>query len=192
VHPLSQSIVRPRLQAGISNLQVMIGTLISGLLIMGGLTVLRQIDKAKVDNEVNELSRYKKKTVSLGAQRGGAFSGVTLQTVVALDFFRPDIVTGAAGARVVSNQWGGTINVTPASFPAADDTLMYRYTGVPAAACKQLGMQAASVASGVVVQGTWVKSTVAVSGSSNINQGQLIATCDQATNNATIDFYLTK
>lgn len=192
MQPLSQNVVRPRLQAGVSNLQIMIGTLIGGILIMGGLTMLRQIDKAKVDTEVNELSRYKKKTVSLGAQRGGSFSGVTLQTVVALDFFRPDIVSGAAGARVVGNQWGGTINVTPANFPAADDTLMYRYTGVPAAACKQLGMQAASVASGVMVQGTWVKSTVAISGSAAVNQGQLIATCDQGADNATIDFYLTK
>lgn len=170
----------------------MVGTLIGGILIMGGLTMLRQIDKAKVDSEVNELVRYKKKTISLGAQRGGSFSGVTLQTVVALDFFRPDIVSGASGARIVRNQWGGSINVSPASYPGPDDTLMFRYTGVPATACKQLGMHAASVASGIMVQGTWVKSTVAINGSADVNQGQLIANCDQAGDNATVDFFLNK
>jgi hypothetical protein len=191
VQPFSQSIVRPRLQAGVSNLQIMIGTLIGGILIMGGIAMLGQIEKAKADNEVRELSRLKKKTVSLAAQRG-SFSGVTSQTVIALDFFPPEMVSGPIGSRVVQNQWSGTIDVTPAAFPTANDTLMYRYTGVSASACKQLGMAAGSVASGIMVQGTWVKSTVAINGSADVNQQALIANCDQGANNVTIDFYLTK
>lgn len=169
----------------------MIGVLIGAIAITGGMAVIGQIEKAKVDNEVRELARLKKKTVSLAAQRG-TLNGVTLQQLVELDFFRSESVSGPVGARVVRNQWGGTITAAVTSFPTLDDSIRYFYTGVSTAACKQLGMQAGAVAAGIIVQGTIVKSTVLASGSNNVNQQALIANCDQGANNVSIDFILSK
>lgn len=188
---IPQSVVRPRLQAGLSNLQIMIGTLISGILIMGGMVMIRQIEKAKVDNEVRELSRLKKKTSSLAAQRG-TLEGVTRQTAVARDFFDPSVLSGAAGSQTVRNAWGGTIDVIPVSFGSPWNALIFRYTNVSSSACKQLGMQVGDAVPGMQVMAQWVKTTPALGGTGAPVIAELIARCDQGANNVTIDFYLTK
>lgn len=173
----------------------MIGVLIGAIMITGGMTVIGQIDKAKVENEVRELARFKKKTSSILTQRGTSV-GTNLQTAITLGFFDPAMVAGAPGARSVRNQWGGTIDVIEATVTNFGDALAFRYTGVSTAACKQLGMQAGSVASVITVQGTTMKSTVTaipiLAGPSNVNQAALIAHCDFGANNVTIEFFLTK
>lgn len=191
MQPFSQSVVRPRLQAGVSNLQIMIGTLIGGILIMGGIAMIQQIEKAKVDNVVSELSRFRKQTSNLAVQRG-SLEGVTLQTAVARDFFDASMLSGAAGSQIVRNAWGGTIDVTPASFNGPWNALNFRYTGVSSSACKQLGMQAGNTAAGIAVMFQWVKTIPAFGGTGAVVLSDLIARCDQGANNVTIEFYLTK
>ena len=163
---------------------------------MGGIAMIGQIDKAKVDNEVRELSRLKKKIMSLGAQRG-TFQGVTLQTLAALDFFPMDRVSGPVGARTVRNAWGGSIEAGPSSFgpgsvSTPNNALFIRYNGVSSAACKQLGMQVGEIAQGVAVMDKWVKTPPMHGGTGAVVITNLIAYCEQVANNATIDFYLTK
>lgn len=190
MRPIAHRIVRRR-QAGMSNLQIMIGVLIGAILITGGIAMLTQIDKAKVDNEVRELTRLKKKTVSLGAQRG-TFDTVTQQTVIQLDFFPSSVVSGPLGSRTISNQWGGQIQVSPQGIVVPWDGLLFRYTGMPAAACKQLGLQISSLASGIQIGGTWVKGTPAIGSPLTVNPATLITACDAGGSNVTFDVYLVK
>lgn len=192
MQPIRHNVSRLRRQSGISNLQITIGILIGSILVSGGILVIRQIEKAKVDNEVRELARLKKKGSALAAQRGGSFNGVTQQGLVSLDFFSDDLLSGPPGARAIRHQWSGEVSVTAATMNTPWDALDYRYTGVSTSACKQLGMQAGTVASGIKVQGTWVKSTVAASGSSSLDLQKLISLCTQGSDNATMNFYLTK
>lgn len=184
-----QSLVRPRLQAGVSNIQIMIGVLIGAVMISGGITVLRQLEKAKVDNEVRELARLKKKGSALAAQRGGSFHGVTQQAVILHDFFPTEVLGGAATARTIRNQWGGAITIVASTTP---DALNYQYTGVSSAACKQLGLAAASVSAAIQVEGTWVKTAPAPGTSSNVDQTALAKLCAQKADNVVMNFYLTK
>lgn len=191
MQPFPQRVVRPRLQAGVSNLQIMIGTLIGGILIMGGLVMIGQIEKAKVGNVVSELTRFQKKTASLAAQRG-TLDGVTRQTAVARDFFDASVLSGPAGSQSVSNPWGGTIDVIPVSFNGPWNALIFRYTGISSSACKQLGMQVGNIVPGMQVMAQWVKTIPAFGGTGALVLSDLIARCDQGGNNVTIDFYLTK
>lgn len=181
---------RPNLknQAGISNIQIMVGVLISAILILGGIGLMRYIDKAKVNNDLNELSELKAATVSYGSKHGGNFSGFTTELGAGLDFFNPSRVTGAAGARVVMNQWKGAITVLPSTISLSNDSLAYSYTGVPSSACKDIVMQSGAIAGRIVVGTTTVKGTPVAA----IDEASTITACDTAADNATITYAMTK
>lgn len=189
MQPTRETFVRLRYQTGISNLQIMIGVLVGAIMITGGMAAIRQIEKAKVDNEVRELVRLKKKGSALAAQRGGSFSSVSQQTLVLLDFFSPETLSGPATARIIRNQWGGAVTITASTAP---DSLNYRYTGVTSAACKQLGLFAANVAAGIQVQGTWIKPVATPGTVTNVDQANLGLMCDRGADNVTMNFFLTK
>jgi len=175
-------------QAGISNIQIMVGVLISAILILGGIGLMRYIDKAKVNNDLNELSELKAATVSYGSKHGGNFAGFTTELGAGLDFFNPTRVTGAAGARVVMNQWKGAITVVPTTLSLANDALAYTYTGVPSSACKDIVMQAGSIAGGISVGTTTVKASPIAA----IDEASTITACDTAADNASITYAMTK
>lgn len=175
-------------QAGISNIQIMVGVLISAILILGGIGLMRYIDKAKVNNDLNELSELKAATVSYGSKHGENFSGFTTELGAGLDFFNPSRVTGAAGARVVMNQWKGAITVAPATLSISNDALAYTYTGVPSSACKDIVMQAGSIAGGIAIGSTNVKASPTAA----IDEANTITACDTAADNASITYSMTK
>lgn len=178
-------------QAGLSNIQIMVGVLISAIMVLGGMGMIRMIDNAKVDNDLRDLSDFKKKTVNLGAQHG-SFGDVTQDALVAMDFFPRSDVTGSAGSYVVTNRWKGTVAVAPVTFYSSYDSLRFTYSGVSTSGCKQLGMQAGQIADGIQVSGTWVKLTPQAGGTGSTNESLLISLCDGAKDNATLVYFLTK
>lgn len=177
-----------RYQAGISNIQIMVGVLISAILILGGMGMMRYIDKSKVNNDLNELSELKGATVSYGSKHGGTFAGFTQELAIGLDFFNPNRVSGAVGSRVVQNQWKGNITVAPTTVNIANDALSFAYTGVPSSACKDTVMQAGNVAAVISVSGTNVKASAVTP----VNEAATVTACDGAADNATIAYAMTK
>jgi hypothetical protein len=174
-------------QAGISNIQIMVGVLISAILILGGIGLIRYIDKSKVNNDLSELSELKGRTVAYGSAHGGNFAGFTQELAVGLDFFPANRVSGSTGSRTVSNQWKGTITVAPTISYVANDSLLFTYSGVPSSACKELVLQAESLAAVIVVNGQYAKSA-----SAPINDANVVAFCDANGDNASVGYTMTK
>lgn len=175
-------------QRGISNIQIMVGVLISAILILGGMGLIRYIDKSKVNNDLSELSELKARTVSYGSQHGGTFAGFTQEMAIGFEFFPANRVSGAVGSRVVQNQWKGTIAVAPTTVNFANDAVLFTYTGVPSGACKDTAMQAGAIASKIVVGTTTVKS----GSTAAIDEAGLITACDAAADNASVGYSMTK
>ncbi len=180
--------VSPKYQRGISNIQIMVGVLISAILILGGMGMMRYIDKAKVNNDLNELSELKAATVSYGSKHGGNFAGFTQELAIGLDFYNPTRVSGAVGSRTVMNQWKGNITVTPATMFISNDSLAFTYTGIPSSACKDTVMQAGSLAGTIIVGAISVKT----SPTNPINEASTVTACDAAADNATVVYSMTK
>jgi hypothetical protein len=174
-------------QHGISNIQIMVGVLISAILILGGIGLIRYIDKAKVNNDLSELTELKARTVAYGSSHGGSFVGFTQELAVGLDFFPANRVAGATGARTVANQWKGDIKVSPATLLVGNDSLLFTYSGVPSSACKELVFQAATVA-------TWIQvnNSVAKPLSGPVDEATTVSACDLAPDNAVIGYAMTK
>jgi hypothetical protein len=175
-------------QRGISNIQIMVGVLISAILILGGMGLMRYIDKAKVNNELNELSELKARTVSYGSQHGGNFAGFTQELAIGFDFFPANRVSGAAGSRVIQNQWKGTITVAPTIVNFANDSVLYTSSGVPSGACKDTAMQVGAIAAKIVVGTTTVKAGPTAA----LDEAALITACDAAADNASLAYSMTK
>lgn len=175
-------------QAGISNIQIMVGVLISAILILGGIGLIRYIDKSKVNNDLSELSELKARTVGYGASHGGNFSAFTQELAVGLDFFPANRVSGATGSRTVSNQWKGVITVAPGTANISNDALVFSYTGIPSSACKDLVLQVGNIAASVLINGTITAKPVGGA----VDEAQTIAACDGASDSATIAYAMTK
>ena len=174
-------------QAGISNIQIMVGVLISAILILGGIGLIRYNDKAKVNNDLSELTELKARTVAYGSSHGGSFAGFTQELAIGLDFFPANRVSGATGSRSVQNQWKGTITVTPSFLIQPNDTVTFAYSGVPSAACKELSMQAGNIASAIMVGGANVKGAA-----TPVDEAAAVAACDAGGDNATVTYFLSK
>lgn len=181
------AINRFKRQAGLSNIQIMIGVLISALLILGGVGLIKYIDKTKVNNDLSELATLKTETVSYGSRNGGSFSGFTQEVGIGLDFFPRSRVSGAVGSRVVQNQWKGVIQAQPATVNIPNDGIQFTYTGVPSGACKDLAQQAGDVAAIITVGGTVVKQVAATPVLATI-----ITACDAGADNVTMTYAMTK
>jgi len=176
-----------RRQAGISNIQIMVGVLISAILILGGVGLIKYVEKSKVNNDLSELADLKAATVSYGSNNGGTFAGLTNEIAIGLDFFQRSRVSGTAGSRTVQNQWKGTVTAAPASINIPNDGASYTYTGVPSAACKDLAQGAASIATVIRVGTTEVKSS---GGNPVLNS--IITACDEGADNVTIAYLMSK
>jgi len=181
------AVTRFKRQAGLSNIQIMIGVLISALLILGGVGLIKYIDKTKVNNDLSELATLKTETVSYGSRNGGTFSGYTHEVGIGLDFFPRSRVSGAAGSRVVQNQWKGLVTSAPTTINLANDGIAYTYTGVPSGACKDLAQQAGDIAAVITVGGVSVKAVGA-----NPVLATIITQCDAGSDNVTIAYLMTK
>lgn len=175
-------------QAGISNIQIMVGVLISAILILGGMGLIRYIDKSKVNNDLSELSELKARTVAYGSQHGGTFSNFTQELAIGLDFFPANRVSGATGSRTVSNQWKGEITTAPTTVNFSNDAVLYTYSGVPSGACKDVALQAGAVAAMIRVGSTVVKS----GSTAALDETGLITACDAAADNASLGYSMTK
>jgi len=174
-------------QKGFSNIQIMLGVLISAIMLLGGLEMYHWVDQAKIDADIRDLTEYKKKTKSLAA-RDTTFAGVNHEVLIDMDFFGFASVIGQPGSpRVVANRWGGSIYSSVGSYRTPNDSLLFTFSGVPSKACKQLGLQAASLADAIQVSGTWVKW-----GANPADEQQLIVTCDSNPGNAAITFFFSK
>ncbi len=165
----------------------MVGVLISAILILGGMGMMRYIEKAKVNNDINELTELKARTVAYASQRG-SLSGMTRELAIGLDFFPPERVSGAVGSRTIANQWKGDINVTPVTVTSAGDALQFVYTGVPNSACKELALVADRIATVI-----WVGATMVKTGAlSPVNETAAIAACDASGDNTSLAYAMTK
>ncbi len=178
-------------QAGISNIQIMVSVLIGAILISGSVGMLRTIDQAKVDNDLRDLTDYKKKTRALWAQHG-TFADIGLNDLVMMNFFQQSDVTGSAPNFVVNNRWGGTVSVSMSGIIYWGDSLRFDYNNVPARACKQLGMGSVESADGVMVNGSWVKSNTNAGGTGLANEPTLISLCDSGNGQTTISYFLSR
>lgn len=175
-------------QAGISNIQIMVGVLISAILILGGMGMMRYIDKSKVNNDINELTELKARTVAYGSQHAGNLSGMTKELAIGLDFFPPNRVSGAVGSRAVSNQWKGDINLTPIGLVSAGDAIQFVYTGIPNSACKEL-----AIAAGQIADVIWVGATQVKTGPlSPVNEAAAITACDANGDNTALAYTFSK
>lgn len=188
--PNRQKLFR-RHQAGMSNIQIMVGVLISAIMIVGGMGMIRAIDQAKVDNDLRDLADLKQKTVSLALQHG-SLSDVTQESLIDMGFFPAGDVTGPAGSRVISSRWKGAITASGNGVYVPGDAIAYTFYGVSAAGCKQLGMQAGRIADQIMVSGTFVKQTPAAGGTGSANEPLLISLCDAGNENLTINFFISK
>lgn len=168
----------------------MVSVLIGAILISGSMGSLKAIDQAKVDNDLRDLMDYKKKTRNLWAQHG-TFDDIGFVNLVEMNFFQQGDVT-ATQPYMVSNRWGGLVNVTKAGLYYAGDSLRFDYNNVPASACKQLGMAAGESADGVMVNGTWVKLTPAAGRTGMVNETSLISFCNSGNGYSTISYFLTR
>ena len=175
-------------QAGVSNIQIMLAILIGAILLLGGLGLTRWIDKTKVNNDLAELSELKARTVTYGSQHGGTFAGFTQEMAIGFDFFPSNRISGAVGSRVIQNQWKGQITVVPHTINIANDGLLYTYTGVPSSACKDLAMQAGTIAARMAVGVVTVKASPVAA----LDEDALIKACDAASDNASLLYAMTK
>lgn len=178
-------------QRGISNIQIMIGALISAIMVLGGMGMIRMIDQAKVDNDLRDLADFKEKTVHLAAQHGSMVD-VTQEYVIDLGFFPATDVSGPVGSRIIASRWKGNLSVTPNNYLAAGDSLVFATNGVPTAACKLLGMQATNIADAILVNGTLIKLSKGGGGTGFVNEAALISRCDAGSDNSTISFVTSK
>lgn len=187
-----QRTVSRKLQRGVSNIQIMIGVLIGGIMIMAGVQMIRMVDQAKIDGDLRDLTDYKKKVVILGAQIGSF--GVTQNAAYlsTMGFFDQSIVSGSPV--VISNRWGGEITARATQWittPSAD-AYNFTYTGIPSSACKQLATQAANIVDGIMVGTVYVKKTPATGGTGLTDEALAISTCDSGKDKVTMVFTISK
>jgi hypothetical protein len=178
-------------QAGISNIQIMVGVLISAIMVLGGIGMLRMVDQAKVENDLRDLADYKQKTVNLALQHG-SLSDVTQEALIDMGFFPASDVSGPKGSRVINSRWKGIMTAAGNGFLIPGDAIAYTLFGVSSAGCKQLGMEAGRIADGIAVTGTWVKLTPFAGGTGAANEPLLISLCDAGKDNLVINFFITK
>jgi hypothetical protein len=97
-------------EAGVTNTQVAIVTLVGVILLLGSLGGFQYIGQAKVSNEIATLSDLRAATVRYG-QTVGTFTttNVTVPILAGFNFFASSglSVSGTGTTTAVANQWGG-------------------------------------------------------------------------------------
>jgi len=146
-------------QEGNSSIQVAIGLMVGVILLIGAIGAYQYINQAKVNNDIAELTDLKNSTVRYG-QSVGTFTSTnsTIAILTSLNFFPNPRVTGSGtAAAAVTNQWGGAITTALGTVNTAGDSLVFTYTGVPTAACRELVTKLDNIATTVSVGGTVTK-----------------------------------
>lgn len=146
-------------QRGISLPMMGIYIIVAALVIIPALVYgFKYVGKSKASNEVTALSDLKTAVVNYAQQQGTlTAANSSLAVLVSLHFFPQSMVSGTAAAPVVTNQWGGRITVAPGTINTAGDSLIVTETGLPAAACTELGTGLDSVAALISINGTATK-----------------------------------
>lgn len=188
---------RKKFQHGVSNIQIMITVLIGVIMITGGIQMIGMIDEAKADSHIEDLADYKKKIVSMGAAAGTFPDNLTETYLYTMGVFDSSIASKTLPF-IVSNRWGGKITARSSHTPATitpigkNDAFTFSYTGIPAAACKHLATEAASIADIITVEKTTVKRTIKGGGTGLTDEPLAISKCESAKDNVTMTFLITK
>lgn len=150
-------------QRGISLPMMGIYIIVAALVVIPALVYgFKYVGKSKASNEVTALADLKTAVVNYAQQQGAlTAANSSLAVLVSLHFFPQSMVSGTAAAPVVTNQWGGSMTVAPGTINTAGDSLVVTETGVPAAACTELGTSLDSVAALISINGTPTKTASA-------------------------------
>ena len=169
-------------EAGVTNTQVAIVTLVGVILLLGSLGGFQYIGQAKVSNEIATLSDLRAATVRYG-QFAGTFTStnVTVPILAGFNFFASSglSVSGTGTTTAVANQWGGTVTVAVGTNATAGDAIDYTFSGVSTAACRELGTKVDNIVSKVTIGSTVTK---AVGGASN--SATVVTACASGDNNS--------
>jgi hypothetical protein len=182
--------LKSKAQRGFSNVQIAIGILVGVIVLLGSLSGYQYISQAKVNNEITTLGDLKSATVRYG-QFAGLFTAtnVTAAILNGQNFFNTAglVVTGAAAAPVITNQWGGAVTVGVGTANLLGDAIAFTFTNVPGDACRQLGTRVDNVASVVSINNVDTKAAGA-----QTNVGTVTTQCAAGGDANTIIYTITR
>mgnify|MGYP000712252024 CR=1 FL=1 len=140
---------------GLSIILVVLAIIGVGILLIG----INYLSKSKVQNEIQYVTDLMGNTKAY-ANQIGLFDNTNsnLQALEGRGFFPPNMVSGAPGARVVTNQWKGVMEVAVGTINVAGDSIDFTSPGFPDAACKQVATGLDNIAARIKVNGVVVKS----------------------------------
>ena len=147
-------------EAGVTNTQVAIVTLVGVILLLGSLGGFQYIGQAKVSNEIATLSDLRAATVRYG-QTVGTFTttNLTVPILAGFNFFASSglSVSGTGTTTAVANQWGGTVSPSVGTSATLGDSITFTFSGVSSSACKELGTKVDKLASTVSINSVQTK-----------------------------------
>ncbi len=148
----------------------------------------RYFIKAKVSNEITALTDLRANVVAYGS-KVGLFTATNsaLAALVGQNMFPPAMVSGTAGAPVVTNQWGGAITVAVGTIVTAGDSLVFTQTGIPNIACSEIATSLDNIVSVISINSTATKTNGSVS-----NPVTVGTSCSGATDNNTLALTMAK
>lgn len=152
-------------QRGMSMLQIAIVIVIGGIFAIAAVVYgVRYIGRAKVSNEITAVSDLRTNTVNYGS-RVGTFTTAnsSMVALVGQSFFPANLVGGSATAPTVANQWGGSVSVSVGTLSSPGDSLTFSSSGIPNAACTELGTSLDTIAGVITINGTTTKAVGGVS-----------------------------
>lgn len=169
-----------RAQRGITFLQIAFILGIGAMLLIAAATFgPKSIIRTAVQNELAALSDFKANVVGIGATTGlFTAANSSLEALIGNNVFPATMVTGVAPNRIVTNQWGGTYTVGVGTIVNAGDSIVLTSSGIPAAACTELGTKLDTIASVISINGTQTKANGARSVAATV-----IANCTAGDNN---------
>lgn len=152
---------------GVSTVGIAITIMVSIIVLMGSVSGYYYLQQAKINNEVQLLTRLKQNTVRYG-QVVGTFtsSNVTLATLGTMGFFDDSLLTTTETGGVVTgvtNQWGGAVTVAIVDVFTTGDSIQFINQLVPSSVCADLGSRLDSIAIRVGVENTRTKESTGTS-----------------------------
>ena len=139
---------------GLSIILVVLAIIGVGILLIG----INYLSKSKVQNEIQYVTDLMGNTKSY-ANQIGLFDNANsnIQALEGRGFFPPNMVAGAPGARVITNQWKGVMDVAVGTINVAGDSLDFTSPGFPDTACKQVATGLNDIAARIRINGVIVK-----------------------------------
>jgi prepilin-type N-terminal cleavage/methylation domain-containing protein len=147
---------------------VAIGAIIIGI----GLVVVPSIlASTRANAEISELPTVVTK-IQRSFQNQPNYSLVSQSTIAGLKAFPDAQVSGTT----ITNRWGGTVTVAPATLVTADDAVALTSTQIPTAECLQLGQGVEGTMRQISIAGVVVKAD----GTSATDPAKLGTQCNSA------------